>query len=195
MAEFNFIATQADTLTFAEYLFSQFAPCVHVDQSPTSTPATITSTSALTALLSQTSYPPLLFITSLRWGDAPLYTTEVHTDDGRYFFAIRQRYGGPAFTWMLSRELDDDDGGRILTAGMLSDYPWYYLKPDHPETIDRPTEMSRDYRMICSHLRRQSVRTRFHSSGRFGPWLLPDARRLHLGGVRLGPDSIWTIDL
>ena len=192
MAEFDLIQSNRDALEFATFLRNEFDARFFVDESASTAPPQLDGAAGILELLQGNPTPPLLFVTSPRWQRLPPYTSEVHTEDGRHFWSVRQRYGGPAFTWMLSRCLSRESRA-FFTAGAFGDYPWYYEDPNSSSTFDRPSEMTTAYRATLRYTRRTHSRARVTSTGRAGPWVGPDAERWHEIGVALGSDSLWTL--
>jgi hypothetical protein len=200
MAECQSIMSPADIIEFAAFLFSEFDVRFHVDDSTSPTPQTLSAVNELRAFLDEHSMPPLLHVTSPQWTVRSLETQPIQANDGRRYFAVRQRYGGPAFVWMLSRHLRKESGS-FFTSGTFTDYPWYYVRHGSSETFDRPNPMTEAYNDVMTYIRRTSIRSRWtrgldepHQFSRPGPWVGQHAVEQHRSGVALGPDNEWHID-
>jgi len=188
VAEFQYIGTSEDNAALGEFLFTQFHAQLFIDESESSVLKSLDSCRDLEHFLDNNPMPPLLFAIAQAWGDYPLIASEVKSNDGRHFFSIRQRYGGPAFTWNLSRQVQRQDQ-QSHTFGMFGDYPWYYVRPDCRDTFDRPTAMSEAYKSILKYVKNNGRRARWRRSNNPGPWVLSGAFKLSLEGTWLGPDN------
>jgi len=116
---------------------------------------------------------PLLHITSPMWSVMPLTTSEVHTNDGRHFFSVDQRYGGPFFMWSVPRAIRSV-GKPILKLGSFGDWPSYYISRKSAATIPRPSKMTEVYGLVSRRIRAGAMRARW-KSGNAGPWVCPGA--------------------
>jgi hypothetical protein len=192
MAEFNLIQSARDALDLAAHLFEHFSAELVVDHSSDPEPARICNVGQLSEFLLATPYPPLLFVLSPAWQRYPLPTRELRTQDGRHFWYVEQRYGGPAFTWMLSR-VSTAAKRQFFTVGLFGDYPWYYVEPGSTEVFKRPEPMAQAFRTVRAHVRSTGQRAR-NRAGRPGPWVGADALRWASAGVALGPDSEWLVE-
>ena len=115
------------------------------------------------------------FVLSHRWEVYPLKFDEIKANDGRHFFSVSQRYGGPAFDLILSRTRQDS-GLTWIVPGSFSDYPYYYVPDDfHYETFDRPETMKQAYNEVQKYLRRHGCRSTCKEDGKTGPWVLAGA--------------------
>ena len=199
MAEVSFFMTHADTRAFVEFLIEEFEARFALDNCPAPDPPIFRTADEVAALVEGSEFSPRFFVQSPLWDRHPLITTEVHTNDGRHFFSICQRYGGPAFDFILSR-CDTEGDSSCIIPGWFSDYPWYIVDrswlddKSRYETFDRPEEMTDAYRAVQKYLRRNGKRSMDQDSGRTGPWILDDAlveyRRgawLRQGDARLVP--------
>lgn len=135
----------------------------------------------------ESPYAPRFFVVSELWQRYPLSVSEVNAKDGRHYFAIDQRYGGPAFDFLVSKNTHES-GKAYIVPGWFSDYPWYikdktYLQ-DHSkyETFDRPEAMAIAFREVQSYLRKQATRSVCRETGKVGPWVLPGALEAHNDG-------------
>lgn len=187
MAELQFFMTHDDTHVFVKFLIEQFAAQFFLDQGPSADPPVFNSVSDVHAAVEADIFGPRLFVVSDLWTTYPLSVTEINTKDGRRFFAIDQRYGGPAFDFKVAfcGTRDESD---VIVPGWLADYPWYYVGRGKPDTIDRPQAMTSAYRKTQNYLRRSGTRSICVETGAVGPWVLPDALKKSALGtwLRLG---------
>lgn len=197
MAEVEFFMTRDDTRAFVEFLIHDFDARFALDDCSTPEPPVYESAEKVMAIVEESEFAPRFFVQSPLWDRCPLITTEIHANDGRHFFSIDQRYGGPAFDYYVSRFHAEGDV-RYVMPGWFSDYPWYYVDDDPSKcrTFDRPEKMAEAYRAVQKYLRRNGKRSRSPENGNVGPWILNDAlaqyRRglwLRRGEIRFEPRS------
>ena len=133
------------------------------------------------------------FVLSPSWERYPLVYSELNTvKDGRHYhyYYISQRYGGPAFDFILARTYSEE-GTTWVVPGYFSDYP-YYIKDksflsDYSkyETFDRPVEMKQAYQDVQKFIRKHACRSVCQETGKPGPWIFPDALKQFKNGVWL----------
>jgi hypothetical protein len=191
MSDIEFIMTAGEITELCEFLFKEFNAVIHIDNSTHEKPETISSGDEMSDYISTHEHPSLLFITSSKWGDKPLYTKYIKTNDGRSYYYIMQRYGGPAFTWMIPKKIIKDNATHLI-QGFIGDYSWFYVRPDSSDTFDRPKEMSDAYKKITSFIKKKSVRSRFNVE-KAGPWISEGSVNLVRKGALLGGDGQWSI--
>ena len=185
MAEVHFFMSHDDTREFAQFLVDQFATTFTLDAHPTAELPVFDSADEVDGAVRSQEYAPRFFVMSSRWQRYELPFSEIHHDDGRHLFYVNQRYGGPAFDFIVSRE---DRRSGFCIPGSFSDYPWYYVRRGDPETFERPAAMASAYRAVQVYVRRRGRRSRCVETGRTGPFILPHARAAHEKGLwlRLG---------
>lgn len=180
MAEVHFFMTEDDTRSFVEFLVNEFGARFALDQCDTPDPPVFSRVDQVINILAESEFAPRFFLQSPRWDMHPLITHEVHTKDGRHFFSICPRYGGPTFDFCVAKRYDEG-GMSWMVPGFFSDYPWYIVDDswlqDYSKyrTFDRPEEMAKTYRAVQKYLRRNGVRTREKNTGKTGPWALSGA--------------------
>ena len=172
MAEIQYYGTHDEAIALACHLVEAFESSIYVDNAPTPKPRSIRQREDIAQLFSL-PIVPLLHITSPMWSLVPLTTTEIHANDGRHFFSIDQRYGGPSFLWSVPQAILST-GRRLLRVGSFGDWPSYYLNKGSPAAIARPKKMQEVYQLVVRRIRAGSVRSRW-LSGRAGPWVSPGA--------------------
>lgn len=184
MAEIQYFASADESIALATFIASAFDASIHVDESPTPVPRVVNTAGGIAELFATSLPIPLLHVTSPVWGRLPLTTTEVHANDGRHFFAVDQRYGGPAFIWSVPRTMQTQ-GQHLLTAGIFGDWPTYYARKGSSEAFARPPSMAYAFLAVTKRIRVGAIHTRWKSSRRTGPWLSPGARSLLDNGYEL----------
>lgn len=190
MAEVSFFMTHDDTRMFVEFLIREFDAHFALDECATPDPPVLRSADDVSAIVEESEFSPPFFVQSPLWDRYPLVTAEVHTNDGRHFFSINQRHGGPAFNFKVPRCYAEDNDSCII-LGWFSDYPWYFAdrssRDDHSpgRRFDRPEEMANAYRAVQKYLQRNGKRSMDQEFGRTGPWILDDALARHSRGLWL----------
>lgn len=174
MADIAYYGSDEEAISLAHFLLDGFDASIHVDDSPTPTPRVVRTREDVAGLFSS-PIVPLLHITSTLWSVLPLTTREVHTNDGRHFFSVDQRHGGPSFMWAVPRPIHHN-GQRILKLGTFGDWSSYYLTEGSTVTIRRPREMARVFQEVSRRIRAGAVRSRWKESGNAGPWVCPGAQ-------------------
>src|SRR5438477_2068581 len=150
MSQVSFFMDLTDTRSFVAFLIEQFAAEFTLDQCPTPQPPVFRSLDEVDSAVARDPFSPRFFVTSLHWQQFPLSLTETHTNDGRHFFSIDQRYGGPAFDFHVAR----CDRERVIVPGWFMDYPYYYCRKGHSETFDRPPAFASAFQQVRRYLRR-----------------------------------------
>lgn len=181
MSEVLFFMDRTDTRSFVAFLIEKFGAEFALDQCPTPQPPVFRSLDEVDDAVARDAFSPRFFVTSSQWQQFPLSVTEVHTNDGRHFFSIDQRYGGPAFDFHVAR----CEGERVIVPGWFMDYPYYYCRKGQSETFDRPSEFASALQQVRRYLRRLGARSVCRETGTPGPWMLPGAAALHARGAWL----------
>ncbi len=120
------------------------------------------------------------FVLSPKWEKYPLCFSEINTNDGKHFFTVDQRYGGPAFDFILARSVSEKDL-KWMVSGSFADYHYYirdksYINDQSRyETFDRPEEMKTAYKEVQKYIKRNGVRSICEEDERSGPWILNGA--------------------
>lgn len=184
MAELEFFMTHNDTCEFVRFLIERFDARFVMDNSPTREPPVYDNADEIDRLVRESEYTPRFHILSNQWEKYPLSIGEVNAKDGRHFFYIEQRYGGPAFDYNVCRVVIKD-GENFIIPGWFSDYHYYYISPSDPTTFDRPEGMSSAFKEVRRYMRRNGTRSVCQELGKPGPWILSDALRSHEAGTWL----------
>jgi hypothetical protein len=189
MAETRFFMTREDTLEFVVFLIdlveAEFVPEISVHPPPFPRFTTLAQTSLA---LDGHGQDARFFVLSRHWERFPLFFNEVHANDGRHFFAVSPRVGGPAFDFIPARVFIDGDV-RCIVPGSFVDYPYYIedgsfmSDPSTYRTCDRPEAMTKTHKEVHKYLRRKGCRTICRA--RTGPWTLPGALRQYESGTWL----------
>jgi hypothetical protein len=191
VAESQFFMSPSDTYHFVTYLIdsvsAEFVPERSFEPPPFPRFKTLAQVEDWVA---QDGHNSRFFVVSKHWERLPLIFTEVNAKDGRHFYYVAPRYGGPAFDFMFSRSLNESALSWIL-PGWLSDYP-YYITDDAfvkdyslYRTFDRPTEMSGAHNEVRKYLRKNGCRSACREDGHGGPWILPGALKEYEAGTWL----------
>ena len=191
MADIAYYATDEEAISLAQFLIDGFDASIHVDDSATAKLRTVRTPEGLAHLFSS-EVVPLLHVTSPLWSTLPLTTREVRTNDGRHFFSVDQRHGGPSFMWSVPRPIHHG-GQRILKLGSFGDWPSYYLSESSTMTIPRPREMARVFREISRRIRAGALRSRWKKSGNAGPWVCSGAQLKLAEGYKLASGEPLTV--
>lgn len=178
MSEVHFFMDRTDSRSFVAFLIKQFSAEFALDQCPTSQPPVFRSLDEVNSAITCDPFRPRFFVTSPVWQRFPLSLTETHTNDGRHFFSIDQRYGGPAFDFAVAR----CDHERVIVPGWFMDYPYYYCRKGRSETFDRPAAFASAFQAVRRYLRQVGSRSVCRETGKLGPWILPGAAALHARG-------------
>jgi hypothetical protein len=201
MAELHFFMAPPDTGRFVEFLVGRFGAALFLDGSDSSTPPAFRDKNGVEKMVKESRHAPRFFVVSDIWQRYPLSVSEVNAKDGRHYFSIDQRYGGPAFDFLVSNNVRED-GKEYIVPGWFSDYPWYikdksYLKDRSKyETFDRPEAMVEAFRAVQHYLRKNGRRSVCRETGKAGPWILSGALEaygngawLRQGNYRFGPTN------
>jgi hypothetical protein len=191
MAETHFFMTRDDSLGLISFLIdlasAEFVPEWSLDPSPFPRYTTLTE---IEAHMNRDSYYSRFFVLSHEWERFPLVINEIHANDGRHFFSVSQRYGGPAFDLIISRTYTKDNM-RWMVSGSFSDYAYYiqdaaFLK-DHSlyRTFDRPERMTSVHKEVQKYMRRNGCRSICRETGRTGPWIVAGALKEYESGIWL----------
>src|ERR1041385_5174180 len=103
MSEVLFFMDRADTRNLVAFLIEQFGAEFALDQCPIPEPPVYRLADEVDSAVARDRFSPRFFVTSSQWQRFPMSVTEVHTNDGRHFFSIDQRCGGPAFDFHVAR--------------------------------------------------------------------------------------------
>ena len=116
--------------------------------------------------------------------------SEVNAKDGRRYFSIDQRYGGPAFDFLVS-QTSRENGKAYIVPGWFSDYPWFikdktYLADSSKyETFDRPQAMAEAFREVQRYLQKNAKRSVCRETAKVGPWVFSGALAAYDDGAWL----------
>ena len=182
MAEVHFFMTHDDTREFAQFLVDEFRATFTFDAHATAELPVFASADEVERVVRSHEYAPRFFVMSTDWQRYILTVSETHHTDGRHLFYVNQRYGGPAFDFIVSRE---DRPSGYCTPGSFSDFPWYYIRRGDPERFARPAAMAAAYRAVHAYVRQHGRRSHCVETGRPGPFILPHARSAHEQGMWL----------
>jgi hypothetical protein len=195
MAEIHFFMTVEDTRQFVEFLLERFGGTFFLDESPTPDPPRFSTVEGLMALATASEWPLRFSFVSPLWERHPISTNEIYTNDGRHFWYINQRIGGPAFDFCTTKILTTDAISWIR-PGSFTDYPWYIVDKASIEdtscyaTFDRPKQMKEAFEEVKRYMKRAGIRSTWREATVIGPWILSGARAAYDRGVwlRTGED-------
>ena len=181
MAEIEFFMNEDDSHEFIEFLIYSFSAefIPEKSDSPPPFPRYLQQEEVHQRIKTDEHYSRF-FVLSQRWEKHPLCFSEVNAKDGRHFYAVSERYGGPAFDFILSRTRSEGNLKWII-SGSFADYPYYIRDKsfisDHSlyETFDRPAEMKTAYQEVQKFIRRNGVRSMCKEDSRAGAWILSGA--------------------
>jgi hypothetical protein len=191
MAETHFFMTRDDSLGLISFLIdvasAEFVP----EKSPDPPPFPRYSTVAeIEARMDRDLYDSRFFVVSREWERFPLVINEIQAKDGRNFFSVAQRYGGPAFDLVISRTRSKENVQWML-SGWFSDYAYYIqdaaFHKDHSlyRTFDRPERMTSVHKEVQKYIRRNSSRSVCQENGHIGPWIALGALKEYESGIWL----------
>ncbi len=190
MAESHFFMTQGDSADFLSFLIERFSAEFVPERSDCSPPfpryRTLTEVRARIDL--DVGYSRFAVL-SPAWERLPLAFNEIHANDGRHFFSVSSRYGGPAFDLILSRTWTDGRGW--IVPGSFADFPYYIedkaFLTDRSlyRTFDRPDAMTAAHKELRKYLRRNGCRSASRETGHAGPWIIQGALREYEAGIWL----------
>jgi hypothetical protein len=183
MAEIHFFAALPDLEQIVSLLVERYeARCV-LDAGSTPQLHLHRTVNEVMHAVAESQYDPRFFVLSPKWQRHDLIVEETIHNDGRRAFYVRQRYGGPAFDFIV-RKPHADDSPPWLVASSLADYPWYYVRAGAPDTMPRPEPMAQAFADVKRLLSKQGVRSMARETRKLGPWILQGA----LQGQR---DGLW----
>lgn len=114
----------------------------------------------------------------------PLSISSVNAVDGKVHWYVDQRYGGPAFDFIPSRKVSNNNQPWIV-PGSFDDYPWYYIKKGSPETFDRPTSMQKAFKEVQKYIRSVSTRSVCRELKKTSRWIARGAANEYAKGAWL----------
>lgn len=131
------------------------------------------------------------FVTSKNWGNYPFIFKELNLK-GYHYFYIDLHYGGPSFDLIFPRTFEEN-GKRWIIAGMISDFPLYYLDNQHTTTIKRPVAMAEAYKKITKYIKKGGSQS-IHTKGRFkGPIISAEVlKEFQAGTLKIGYNNDFT---
>lgn len=192
MAEAHFFMTRDDSLAFVSFLIelvsAAFVPEKSLDPPPF--PRYTTLEQVRTRMDQDVQRYSRFFVLSPQWERLPLAYDEIHANDGQHFYAVSQRYGGPAFDFNAARTYSEGEL-QWIRAGSFSDYPDYIedkaFLTDYSlyRTFQRPEKMTAAFKEVQKNLRRNGCRSRCRETGHTGPWIGIDALQQHDAGIWL----------
>lgn len=181
MAEIEFFMNENDSYEFITFLVHSFS-CEFIPEksdSPPPFPRYITF-EEVRHRIDEDEHYSRFFVLSNRWEKHPLCFDEINANDGRHLFVVSQKYGGPAFDFILSRSAIEGNL-KWMVSGSFSDYSYYIVDKsylaDHSKyaTFDRPEEMKTAYKEVQKYIKRNGIRSICEEDGRAGPWILNGA--------------------
>jgi hypothetical protein len=183
MAEIQFFMDNDESFVLAAFLLEEFGIRFVPEKNPEPTPIELTTLHELRTHLASSPYAPRYFLLSPHWTKFPLYMHEIDSQ-GRHFFAVRQRHGGPAFDWIFARTFVHEEQNWIV-PGMFSDYPWYMTNEGVEDTFTRPAAMKNAYKAITRFIRKGSCQSVCREHGFLGPWISAHALKAFHNGTWL----------
>ena len=187
MSDLHFFMSRPDTEEFVAWLIEQFQPRFFLDAQPTQPLPSFTTLDEIRACIVDRPRRPRFLVISDLWQSYPINVSEVHHNDATITHYINQRYGGPGFDFIPSRQ-GFGDAGEFVIGGSFADYPTYYIQRGSPDSFPRPAAMTQAFRAAQNYMRRLGRRTMSAELGHAGGWALPGARAVHSAGawLRLG---------
>jgi hypothetical protein len=187
MSDLHFFMSRLDTEEFIAWLIEQFRPSFILDKQPTEPLPTFTALDDVRACIAESQGRPRFLVVSELWQCFPISVSKICHNDGTTAHYINQRYGGPGFDFIPSRQ-GVGDTGDFIGGGSFGDYPSYYIQRGSPDPFPRPAAMTEAFRSAQSYMRRLGRRTTSAERGHSGGWALPGARAAHVAGawLRLG---------
>jgi hypothetical protein len=160
MSELHFKLTRRDVADFLTWFFDSFHPTfIPETHSSEDFPEYRSASEVMEVahLRLAGDIPARFFALSDDWSKTPLCVEECHPIDGHpSFFYVRQRYGGPAFDFILRLEAGSGVDEQVY-AGWLMDYPYYYRQIGSSESLERPRRMTEAYKMSKAWIRRRQL--------------------------------------
>jgi len=186
MSDLRFFMTHSDTEEFVSWLIAEFRSTFVPASHPTSAFPTLTTSAEISRYIAERRNPQRFFVLSDVWQLYPLSTSQVHHNDGTSAYYVDQRYGGPAFDFVLSRSASSE--ADVIIGGGFGDYASYYLRRGSPDSFPRPAGMAKAFRAAQNYMRRAGRRTVSAELGHAGGWALRGALAAHEAGawLRLG---------
>jgi hypothetical protein len=186
MSELNYFMTQDDTEEFVDWLITEFRPTFIPASHPTQDFPRLTTLPEVTSYFTGRRHCPRFFILSDVWQLYPLSFSHIHHNDGTSAFYVDQRYGGPGFDFVLSRQHSEQPN--IIVGGLIGNYASYYVHRGRAESFPRPAGMAQAFRAAQNYMRRSGRRTVSAELGHSGGWALRGALAAHAAGtwLRLG---------
>jgi hypothetical protein len=186
MSDLRFFMTHSDTEEFVSWLITQFRATFVPASHPTSAFPTFTTSAEISRYIAERQHPQRFFVLSDIWQVHPLSTSQTRHNDGTSAYYVDQRYGGPAFDFVLSRPAAS--GAEVIIGGLFGDYASYYVRRDSADSFPRPTGMADAFRAAQNYMRRAGRRTVSAELGHAGGWALRGALAAHAAGawLRLG---------
>jgi hypothetical protein len=194
VAESDFFMTRDDSLAFVSFLIdlvcAEFVPERSAVPPPLCHLRTLAQVDEQMDRDARENRCSRFFVLSRLWERFPLVADEIHANDGQHFFAVAQRYGGPAFDFVPARTYREGHT-RWIVPGSFSDHS-HYIK-DKAFLADqslycafpRPEEMTSAHQAVRKYLKKGGCRSISLETGRPGPWLRPGAVREFNAGVWL----------
>jgi hypothetical protein len=184
MSEVYFFMTQDDTVSFCRFLIDSFE-CDFTMYSVTVPQfIVLTDPTKVAQARDPDGFEARFFVRSPSWLSRPLILQEIHQNDGRHRWYLKERYGGPAFDFSMSHIRSGEEGIQLI-PGFFMDYPWYFTDTPEFERIIRPQGMQHMANSVRTYLRRHGVRTATTHSSQPGPWALEGALSAYRSGAWL----------
>jgi len=182
--------TLGDAAGLAKFLIDRYEARFVLDDAPSPDQPPFETAESIVEFLDSSEYSLRFAVLSTVWEMHPLIIREINANDGRRFFSVSQRHGGPAFDFITCR-CSTENGQPFIVIGSFSDYPWYiadaeYLH-DHSKyrTFDRPESMTHAHKEVRKYIRRNGRISVCEETDRSGPWILSGALQTYAKGTWL----------
>lgn len=184
MSELHFFMSASDTEQFIAWLIDEFHPKFILDRQPTVPLPSFTTLEEIRRCISERGLYPRFFLLSDLWQRHPLSVSKIDHIDGHIAHHVNQRYGGPAFDFLPSRE-DSSGSQDFIVNGWFSDYATYYVRRGSSNLFKRPSSMTHAFQAAQRYMRRNGQRTKSEEHGHAGGWALAGALAGHAAGTWL----------
>lgn len=155
MAETHFFMTNLDALSFLDWLILEYRCSFIFDGTLSETPPELFNLDEIREIFEKEKYGPRFYVKSSYWTKNEIPFTRNSIADGSIRSFVMQRYGGPVFDLILGNIFNDK---KVIIAGSVSDYPYYYLRPGSTATMDRPVSMKEALKNIKRYFREHGVK-------------------------------------
>jgi hypothetical protein len=155
MAETHFFMTDIDSMKFIDWLIMEYQCSFVLDGSLNNIPPELRTLDEVEKIFSQEKYGSRFFVKSPGWTKFEIPFTRNTIADGSLRSFVMQRYGGPAFDLIFGNIFKEN---KVIIVGSVSAYPYYYLRPNSPEIMDRPVSMKEAFKNIKKYFREKGVK-------------------------------------